>query len=315
VAAFSNGCTVDLHPGAYSSLGYDSVALTSNIGIAFACMIENALGGAGGDTLIGSETANALDGAGGADSLRGNGGDDVVSGGTGNDVLDGGGGNDTLSGGDDNDTLIGAAGNDRLDGGAGSDTASYATTSAAVKISLAITGAQATGGGGIDTLTGIENLTGGSGADLLVGDGEANRLEGNGGADQLLGGDGADILLGGAARDMLVGGGGGDTFLFAGIKDLSGTSATAADTVNDFSSEQGDHIDLSGLDAIKATTVINDAFTWIGSAAFGKHAGELRYAYSGGISLVSGDIDGNGTADFAIRLNGVATLSAEDFVL
>lgn len=314
VEAFTNGCTVDLHPGTYSSLTYDSTTLTNNIGIAFACAIENALGGAGGDTLIGSDTANALDGAGGADVVRGNGGEDRLTGGTGGDMLDGGAANDMLSGGDDNDTLIGGAGNDTLDGGAGSDTASYAT-SGAVKVSLAIGSAQATGGGGNDTLIGIENLTGGAGADLLVGNDEANRLDGGTGADRLVGNDGSDILVGSAGRDVLLGGGGGDIFLFAALKEMSGVTASSADEIFDFSQAQGDRIDLSGIDAIKATAAFNDAFNWIGNAVFTKQAGELRYAVTGNVGLVSGDIDGNGIADFAIRLTGAPGLSAGDFVL
>lgn len=261
IAAFTGGCTVDLHPGAYSSLAYDSVSLTSNIGIAFGCAIENALGGAGGDVLVGG------------------------------------------------------AGNDMLDGGAGSDTVSYAAGSAAVRVSLAISGAQATGGGGNDTLTGIENLIGGTGADLLVGDGGANVLDGGGGADQLAGAGGADVLIGGAGRDMLLGGDGGDLFRFATIKDLPGIATTTADAILDFSTAQGDLIDLSGIDAIKQTSAVNDAFAWIGSGAFTKHAGELRYVVSAGVGLVSGDLDGNGTADFAIRIDGGAALAATDFLL
>ena len=315
IAAFTGGCTVDLHPGAYSSLAYDSVSLTSNIGIAFGCAIENALGGAGGDTLLGSETANQLDGGLGTDTLRGNGGDDALIGGAGRDTLDGGAGNDTLTGGEDDDVLVGGAGNDMLDGGAGSDTVSYAAGSAAVRVSLAISGAQATGGGGNDTLTGIENLIGGTGADLLVGEGGANVLDGGGGADQLAGGGGADVLIGGAGRDMLLGGDGGDLFRFATIKDLPGIATTTADAILDFSTAQGDLIDLSGIDAIKQTSAVNDAFAWIGSGAFTKHAGELRYVVSAGVGLVSGDLDGNGTADFAIRIDGGAALAATDFLL
>ena len=315
VEGFSNGCTVDLHPGAYSSLAYDSVSLTKNIGIAFACTIENAQGGAGGDTLIGSEIANTLNGADGADVMRGNGGDDSLNGGAGDDTLDGGLGNDTLSGGDNNDTLIGAAGNDTLDGGAGSDTASYATSTVAVKVSLAIAVAQATGSAGNDTLIGIENVIGGSGADVLTGNGDDNTLDGGAAADKLDGGDGNDTLIGGAGRDVLTGGVGGDTFKFAVLKDLSGITANTADEIYDFSTAQSDHIDLSGIDAVKASAAINDAFTWIGSAAFGKHAGELHYVISGTIGLVSGDIDGNGLADFAIRIDGAPALSAADFVL
>jgi serralysin len=306
---------VDLTPGAYSSLNYGSVALASNIGIAFGCNIENAIGGAGADTLLGNELANLLDGGAGADTLRGNGGNDTLLGRAGNDLLDGGAGNDTLSGGENDDILIGGAGNDVLDGGAGIDTASYAGGSAAVRVSLASTGAQATGGGGNDTLMGIENLVGGTGADLLIGDGGANVLDGGNGADQLSGGGGADVLIGGGGRDMLEGGDGGDVFRFAAIGDLAGTSATTADVILDFNRAQGDRIDLSGIDAVKQTSAVNEAFSWIGSAAFSKVAGQLRYEVINGVGLVSGDIDGNGTADFAIRIEKAPPLAALDVIL
>lgn len=314
VAAFSQGCTVDLRPGAYSSLSYDSVSLTNNIGIAFNCNIENALGGSGGDTLIGSELANLLDGGAGADKLQGNGGDDTLRGGTGNDQLDGGAGNDTLSGGDGDDVLVGGAGNDQLEGGAGTDTASFAAVSAALRVSLAIAAAQTTGAGN-DTLTGIENLIGGTGADILTGNDGANLINGGGGADQLSGSGGADILIGGGGRDSLQGGLGGDVFRFAELGDFPGTTATTADTILDFSGAQGDRIDLSAIDAIKSTSTVNDAFTWIGSGAFTKVAGQLRYVVTSGVGLVSGDIDGNGVADFAIRIEKAPALTGLDFIL
>jgi serralysin len=315
VAAFTNGCTVDLTPGTYSSLAYNGVSLTNNIGIAFGCTIENAIGGAGADTLLGNELANTLDGGAGADTLRGNGGNDTLLGRAGSDLLDGGAGNDTLSGGESDDVLIGGAGNDTLDGGAGNDTASYASGSAAVRVSLAISGAQTTGGGGNDTLIGIENFIGGTGADILIGDGAANVLNGGNGADQLLGGGGSDILIGGGGRDMLEGGEGGDVFRFTAMGDLSGTTVTSADTILDFNRAQGDRIDLSGIDAVKQTSAVNDAFTWIGSGAFTKVAGQLRYVVTNGVGLVSGDIDGNGTADFAIRIEKAPALTGLDFIL
>lgn len=315
VASFANGCTIDLHAGAYSSLNYNTISLTSNIGVAFNCTIENALGGAGTDTILGSDGANALDGGAGADVLRGNGGDDALTGGTGNDLLDGGAGNDTLAGGDDNDTLVGGLGNDALDGGAGTDTASYATCTAAVRVSLALAGPQITGAGGTDSLTGIECLTGGSGGDQLTGNDGANTLDGGAGADRLDGGAGADVLIGGLGRDVMIGGGGADTFMFAVLKDFGGTSVSSADEIFDFSHDQQDRIDLSAIDAIKATTAVNDAFTWMGASAFDKHAGQLRYVVTSGIGLLTGDIDGNGSADFAIRIDGGVALTAGDFVL
>ncbi|WP_225009091.1 M10 family metallopeptidase [Novosphingobium percolationis] len=314
VAAFSGACTIDLTAGAYSSLGYDTVSLTKNIGIAFNCTIENAIGGAGADTLLGSATANGLSGGGGNDVLRGNAGDDVLNGEGDNDTLDGGAGNDALDGGAGDDLLDGGAGDDVLTGGEGIDAANYSAIRSGVKVGLDIQGLQATGAGN-DSLTGIENVVGGAGADLLVGDAGANRLEGGAGADRLVGGEGADVLVGGEGRDLTVGGGGADVFRFATIKELAGKAAPAADEIYDFSHAEGDLIDLSALDAIKSTTSVNDAFTWIGEAAFTKHAGELRYAVALGVGLVTGDIDGNGSADFAIRIDGGVALVAEDFVL
>ena len=112
-----------------------------------------------------------------------------------------------------------------------------------------------------------------------------------------------------------MGGGGRDTFMFGAIAEFSGATSSAADVITDFASTQGDRIDLSGVDAIRSTTTVNEAFTWIGTAAFSKQSGQLRYAASGGVGLLAGDIDGNGIADFAIRLDKAPALTALDFVL
>lgn len=315
VASFTKGCSIDLHAGAYSSLAYDSISLTNNFGIAFNCTIENAIGGSGADSITGNDTANAIDGGAGNDVLLGNGGDDSLTGSAGNDSLDGGAGNDILSGGDGDDVLIGGAGNDILAGDQGIDTASYASSTIAIKISLALSSAQVAGNSGTDTLSGIENLIGGSAADQLTGNDLANTLDGGAGNDILIGGGGNDILIGGGGRDVLTGGAGSDTFFFAALKDLSGIALTNSDEIVDFKHGDSDRIDLSLIDAIKATSSVNEAFSWIGSSAFGRHAGELRYVVTAGVGLISGDIDGNGTADFAIRIDGGPSLVAADFVL
>src|SRR5262245_14332288 len=69
-------------------------------------------GGAGNDSVYGSEAA---------DTLLGGDGDDRIWAGAGNDYLDGGPGNDSLFGEWGDDTLFGDLGDDYLDGGAGSD--------------------------------------------------------------------------------------------------------------------------------------------------------------------------------------------------
>ena len=151
--------------------------------------IEAVTSGSGTDLLIGNALANALNG------------------GLGDDTIRGGAGNDTVNGADGNDALTGGGGNDLIIGGAGSDTAVFA--GAAAVVSLALLGAQSTGVG-FDTLSGIENLTGGTFADQLTGDGLANRLEGDAGNDTLAGAAGDDTLLGGLGDDRLGGGLGND---------------------------------------------------------------------------------------------------------
>jgi hypothetical protein len=44
-------------------------------------------------------------------------------------------------------------------------------------------------------------------------------------------------------------------------------------------------------------------------------AGQLRYEIVGADAFVHGDTDGDGLADLLIRVNGVASLAAVDFVL
>jgi serralysin len=69
-------------------------------------VIENARGGNGSDTLLGTSTANTLSGMAGNDSLNGAGGNDILSGYYGNDTLRGGLGNDRLYGGPNNDYFV-----------------------------------------------------------------------------------------------------------------------------------------------------------------------------------------------------------------
>jgi len=81
-----------------------------------------------------------------------------------------------------NDTLQGLAGSDYLDGGAGTDTATYATSPAAISVSLA-TGIANGGDAAGDTLLNIENLTGSTFNDTLEGDAGNNVLAGGPGTD------------------------------------------------------------------------------------------------------------------------------------
>ena len=142
--------------------------------------------------INGDDSDNTLTGTAIADEMHGLGGNDILSGLAGEDVLEGGDGNDVL------------------DGGTGIDTASYASATQGVSVSLAVTSPQDTGGAGIDTLVSIENLTGSAHNDILTGNAGANVLSGGTGDDILIGGAGADALHGGAGDDILIGGAGAD---------------------------------------------------------------------------------------------------------
>ncbi|MFO1004680.1 MAG: hypothetical protein U0929_01875 [Planctomycetaceae bacterium] len=114
----------------------------------------------------------------------------------------------TLLGGDGNDTLVSGLGNDTLDGGADVDTVSYVQgvaglNNAGVKVSLALSTVQATGGAGKDKLLAVENLTGSNWNDTLTGNAGNNILAGGLGNDTLNGGLGADTLYGEGDNDSL----------------------------------------------------------------------------------------------------------------
>jgi HRDC domain/RTX calcium-binding nonapeptide repeat (4 copies)/RecQ zinc-binding len=139
-------------------------------------------------------------------------------------------GDDTLAGGAGNDLLVANVGNDDVNGGPGSDRASYLNAAAAVTVDLAVGAEQNTGGGGLDTLTAIENLIGTQSGDTLRGDAGPNRLEGFGGGDTIEGRAGPDFLLG----DNSGGDAGNDVILARdGIADtiscLAGTDSVTAD--------------------------------------------------------------------------------------
>ncbi len=166
----------------------------------------------------GTEGADVVTGGDEGDTLYGFGGNDTLRGGAGDDVLAGHEGNDKLYGGDGDDYLLGGPGDDLIDGGAGVDWAAYEDATAGVKVDLNITGVQDTGGGGRDTLVGIENLYGSDFNDTLTGNAENNVLVGAKGNDTLYGLAGDDTLDGGASNDILDGGD-GDDWLMGGAGD------------------------------------------------------------------------------------------------
>jgi Ca2+-binding RTX toxin-like protein len=72
-----------------------------------------------------------------------------------------------------------------------------------------------------------------------------------GGNDRIDGGAGNDVIVGGGGHDILIGGPGADHFVFA--------PGSGVDDILDFSSAEGDRIDLSGYGAAAAdfTTIVS----------------------------------------------------------
>jgi Ca2+-binding RTX toxin-like protein len=212
-------------------------------------------------------------GAGGFGDALGEQGDDTLFGNDLSNILSGGLGNDFLSGNAGNDFLFGDAGDDLLDGGADND--------------------QMFGGDGLD------DLFGNAGNDRLSGGADDDILSGDAGSDRLIGGLGRDLLTGGADKDI---------FDFNSIKES--VKGSNRDQILDFNhAVDHDQIDVSGIDA--NTRMQGDqAFHFIGSHHFDRHAAELRYSNH----ILQGDVNGDGRVDFEIQINADHLVKG-DFVL
>lgn len=171
-------------------------------------------------------------------------------------------------------------------------------------------------------LEGDDKLAGRAAADILFGNEGKDKLFGYDGNDTLRGGEGNDILRagrgqdivrGGAGADSLTGGPDADTFVFGSIDD-STRALAGRDTIRDFKHGQGDIIDVHQIDA-RSNKNGNQDFDFIGTSNFHHQAGELRVAHQGGDTIVYADVNGDGTADFAISLDGDVNLKAADFHL
>lgn len=248
--------------------------------------------------------------------------DDTLNGGGGDDVLTGSDGNDMLNGGQGDDVMYGGTGQDTFDGGDGIDTVSFLRSQFAANVDLAaqliLNDADSSFN---ESVVNVENVVGSSSSDILRGDAGDNRLDGrsgddmlrgNGGDDDIIGREGMDQITGGAGADRLFGGADNDTFIYTGIGD-STVASDGRDFIADFL-QGADKISLSQIDADTATSG-NQAFSFVGTNAFSSTAGELRYGAAGANTLVEGDVDGDGAADFSILLKGTYSLGSGDFSL
>ncbi|WP_192562365.1 M10 family metallopeptidase C-terminal domain-containing protein [Pseudomonas gozinkensis] len=223
--------------------------------------------------------------------------------GTGNNL------DNTLTGNDQDNVLNGGAGADIMIGGAGIDTyyvdnvndVVIETDASLTAIDRIFSRVSYSLGANVENLllTGSDNIN-------ATGNEVANRLVGNAGNNILDGGLGADRLEGGLGTDTLTGGAGADTFIFNNWNETG--TGSLRDVITDFSSAQGDKIDLSKFDANLLSAGFN-GFSFIGAADF-TGAGQLRFVDH----VLSGNVSGNVGADFEIQLVGVNAFSASDLV-
>jgi serralysin len=138
-----------------------------------------------------------------------------------------------------------------------------------------------------------------------------DQLFGEAGNDTLRGEAGNDLLRGGLGVDQLYGGGDADRFIFAQVSE---STPGARDVIRDFHRAEADKIDLGLIDA-RSGTATNDAFSYIGNAAFTGVKGQLQWLDSGADILVRADVNGDKVADFAVLVTNVTRLQLSDFVL
>jgi Ca2+-binding RTX toxin-like protein len=343
----NGGAGVDTASYAYATAGVTAnlaattAQATGGSGSDTLLAFENLTGSSFNDALTGNAGANVLSGLAGNDVLNGAAGNDTLVGGDGSDIYFVDSAGDVVSetnavlatGGSDmvysylatytlganvenlrllatgtangtgnalSNLIYAGAGNNVLNGGAGVDTASYAYASAGVTANLTATTAQATGGSGSDTLLAFENLVGSNFNDVLTGNVGANVLNGLAGNDS---------LTGGVGKDTLVGGVGADRFNFNALGEMG--LGALRDLISDFKTSEGDKINLSAIDA-RAGTVANDAFSYIGAAAFSgtDASGQLRFANG----VLYGSTDADAAAEFEISLVGVTSLAGTDLI-
>ncbi|MCA3405908.1 MAG: M10 family metallopeptidase C-terminal domain-containing protein [Roseomonas sp.] len=184
---------INLNEEAFSSVG----GLRNNVSIARDVTIEDAYGGSGADSIMGSAAANLLRGNAGADSLDGGAGSDVLEGGAGNDLY------------------LNVTGADQIneDANGGADTLiATASLFLPTNVEFAVI-AQGVARISITGSAADDMIMGNQGANTLSGDAGNDTLNGFGEGDQMFGGLGNDLLIAGLGVASLDGGAGDDVIL------------------------------------------------------------------------------------------------------
>lgn len=301
--------TISKSTGTYSFVVDDAAieALTAPTNTSFTVTVSDGL-------LSDSKTLSVNISQAGATESNGN---DTLTGTTGNDKFDALGGNDIINGLTGADTMIGGLGNDIYyvdnSGDAVIEKSTVTTETDTIISSISYSLPNNTEFLILSGNSAI-NGTGNTLKNTLVGNAAANSLDGMIGNDTLNGVGGNDILIGGLGKDKLTGGTGADIFKFVTIFETAAN--TNRDTITDFSSFQGDKIDLSLIDADTSTAKDDSFSTPIGIGTFiGSFTNSASLFFDSGSHILYGNNDTDSTADFSILLSGVAALAISDIII
>ncbi|MBN9509157.1 MAG: type I secretion C-terminal target domain-containing protein [Alphaproteobacteria bacterium] len=275
-------------------------------------------------TVYGTGFDDTIEGGSGSNTLYGYGGDDLLTGHAGNDNLNGGQGDDSyaFTVGDGSDTISETAGqgtdtvllhgvdpNDVHLWTANSSTSLHIAYSATDDIAIAGGSYNGTNGvtvGSVEQikfddgttwdLTGGLHLTANTSTAAVYGTVFDDVIEGGSSGGALYGYGGDDILIGHGGANTFTGGAGADTFVL--------TDASHSSTIADFSTAQGDVIDISSL--LTGYDPVNDNLSDF-----------VQLTTSGSNTLIKVDTDGTGTGHAMAQiatLSGVTGLNLNDLV-
>lgn len=311
----TSDAVIDLNSGVWNELGPRYISNYSQwpytyedrtLMIAEDTVIENAIGGAGDDTITGNSADNVLTGGAGDDALTGGSGGDrfVFASGFGNDTIsDFAVGTDTLDftsyGYTTYAQVVSNVSFADVSGSAvltiGSDTLTLTGVSIADLTVDDFYGVIAGATAGDDTLVGTSGvdivdglggndvISGAGGNDVLRGGAGNDTISGDGGNDSLYGDAGNDTLDGGAGDDDLRGGAGRDTFAFS--------SGFGNDTIHDFA-VGFDSIDLSGLGIGSFTDLLSNTADVGSDAVITVGSNTITLTGVGKASLLQSDFTG-----------------------
>lgn len=207
---------------------------------------------------------------------------------------------DTFVGSSKDDFFGGLDGVDSFDGGDGFDEVNFhwwenpGPTGINVDMTLATGQVIDDGFGNTETLVSIEGIGGTMENDTIRLGAENSNAYGN---------DGDDTLIAGTGVQQFYGNAGADTFVFESLATVG--LKPERDYIDDFSSADGDKIDLSGIAGL----------VFKGAGAFGGATGELRVIDVDGFVALSADMDGDKVADFQIIFGNTPTIGVGDVLL